>query len=92
MKEIVLTVPKEYTTNLYGKELGLEIYENQLKNNIDLKSGTKPIFPKEIKRLSSSFIQALAKNIANEIGYTELPKRIHISDPNLEKQFFNNLF
>lgn len=67
MKEINLKFSKSIT-RIAGNPFGKEIYENQIKDNMDLENVNKIIFPKSINGVSISFVQGLMYDIVEKKG------------------------
>lgn len=62
-------------------EYGRKIYNEQVKDIINLDYNIPIVFcfPKNIVKVSSSFVQGLFKDILDKIGYVGFEKRIIIS-------------
>ena len=93
--KIYLDFPKSESSSLVGKELGLETYLKQVKNNIDY-SVDKIIlvFPNHKSMVSSSFIEGLFKNIEKEIGIVKTRELFEIQSKyqNIIKKFELEIF
>lgn len=71
----------EEDDRLVGFEYGQKVYNEQVRDIIDLFS-TDPIvvcFPKNIIKVSSSFVQGFFEDVIHTIGYIGFEKRIIIS-------------
>lgn len=92
-KRIELKFPKtltRLTDNTYGKE----IFREQVSEKIDYNGINTIVFPNEIKKASSSFVQGFFTDIINKIGYEELDKYIVIESEqqSLKDSIRKNLF
>lgn len=73
---------------LYGKE----IYEQQVKNQIDLSKKTYIEFPEEIVRIASSFVQGFFEDIIAQIGVDSIgDKVVIVASPEIKKSIMGNL-
>lgn len=81
MKTINLTFEKS-ETGLAGFPYGKSVYDNQVKENIDFETTTTIVFPEQIKKVASSFVQGFFAEIIENIGYKELKNHIIINSTN----------
>ena len=92
MNRIELTFPntvRALVHNPYGKE----IYESQVADKIDFNDINVIVFPPEIVRASSSFVQGFFSAIIQKIGYEGLNDRVRIESgqETLKSSIQNNL-
>lgn len=64
---------------LIGKLYGCSIYEQQVKDKIDMAKSNIIVFPDNIEIISSSFTQGFFSELINIIGYDDLFKVVKIS-------------
>lgn len=93
MQEINLEFDKSIT-RLYGNPYGREVYEKQVKDKININENNVLVFPPQIIKVSSSFVQGFFTELVNEIGYEELERHITIKseNPKLKDSIWENLF
>lgn len=77
MKKIELVFDKA-DTSLAGFPYGKKVYENQVKNEMDFSESLTIVFPEQIERVASSFIQGFFSDIINIIGYGGIERQIEI--------------
>lgn len=77
MERIELSIPKDIT-KLAGNSYGVKIYNEQVKDKYVIKDGCVIVFPKQIDRVASSFIQGFFSDIMNTMGYTAIGERIEV--------------
>jgi len=78
---------------LAGYEYGKQIYETQVRNNIDINKEFYIEIPSNIQFAASSFVQGFFSNIIEEIGLylTEKRAKIISDNPNIKNKFLNKL-
>ena len=81
MSTINLIFPKS-ETRLAGFPYGEEIYRNQVKGTISFDDKIKIIFPDQIEKVASSFVQGFFANIVMAIGYKGIEKNVIIKTQN----------
>lgn len=81
MKCIYLVFP-EGKTRLVGYSNGKYIYNMQLKGEISPDEITYIIFPEQIEKVSSSFLEGLFEDIFNQFGYKVAGEKIRIETKN----------
>lgn len=94
MKTIKLKFEKS-VTRLAGFPFGKATYKNQVKNFIKLDGTTTEIvFPTQIEKVASSFVQGFFEELINSIGYDEIEKMfvIKASSEKLEKNIRENIY
>ena len=91
-QRIELTFPKDLS-KLAGNVFGRNTYLQQVKNVIDLSKNIAFVFPTEIDRMASSFVQGFFDEIVNEIGISGVEEQIDFesSIPNLKDFVLENL-
>ncbi|MBQ6718554.1 MAG: DUF4325 domain-containing protein [Clostridia bacterium] len=71
------------TTRLAYYPYGKEVYEQQVKPNIDFSNDITYIeFPDQIVKAASSFVQGFFEDIISNIGYEAIEKKIVILSKN----------
>jgi len=97
MKDIRLVFEKSQT-RLAGFPFGETVYKEQVKNEIletgDRKECYKIIFPIQIEKVASSFIQGFFSELINSIGYEEIEKKfiIETSSEKLTNRIKENIY
>lgn len=81
MKCIYLVFP-EGKTRLVGYSNGKYIYNMQLKGEISPDEITYIIFPEQIEKVSSSFLEGLFEDIFNQFGYKVAGEKIRVETKN----------
>ena len=78
---------------LAGYEFGMETYKNQVENRINFDQKITIVFPDNIQRIASSFIQGFFENIVQHIGVSGVEKNIEINSTKeeLKKILISNL-
>lgn len=74
---IELNIDKNFIC-LAGNDYGKKIYNEQVKNIIDISKDFYIKFPSSVKFISSSFVVGLFFEIVNEIGLKMTEERAHI--------------
>lgn len=77
MKTIVLNFPKS-ETRLAGFPYGEKVYEEQVQKIISFDEKITIIFPEQIEKVASSFVQGFFANIVMAIGYKGIEKNVII--------------
>lgn len=80
-------------TRLAGYPYGLSIYQTQVKGKIDIMQPCTIVFPKNIERVASSFVQGFFAEIIEEIGYQRIESSVTIvsSSQELTDDIWNKL-
>ncbi len=65
-------------TKLAGYDLGVSVFENQIKNKVDYMNIITIEFPPRINSIASSFIQGFFKDIVEEIGISGIENNVTI--------------
>lgn len=84
MSNSVSLVFNKTITKLAGFPYGESIYETQIKDKVDLFQPCKIVFPSNIERVASSFVQGLFSEIVKAIGYQGVEDNIEIETANKE--------
>lgn len=66
------------TTRLAGFPYGLAVFNEQVKNRISFNEEVTIIFPEQIEKVASSFVQGFFSIIVEEIGYKGIEEKINI--------------
>lgn len=80
MKKINVKIPptvKSLTYNPYGKE----VYEKQVKEYIDLTDMNEIVFPDQVEKASSSFVQGFFADVIDTIGIDAISAHFTIVSP-----------
>lgn len=77
MKKIYLIFSKS-ETRLAGFPYGEAIYKNQVEKNFTLGDEITIVFPKQIEKIASSFVQGFFAVLVTEIGYKGIEEKIII--------------
>lgn len=80
-------------SGLAGYDYGKEIYIKQVKDKVDISKKIIIIFPDNIKRIASSFVQGFFEEFVKEIGITGIKNHIElsVSSDKLKNSIYNNL-
>ena len=81
MKCIYLVFP-EGKTRLVGYNYGKNIYNMQLKGEISPDEITYIVFPEQIEKVSSSFLEGLFEDIFNQFGYKVAGDKVRVETKN----------
>lgn len=84
MSNSVSLVFNKTITKLAGFPYGESVYEAQIKDKVDLFQPCKIVFPSNIERVASSFVQGLFSEIVKAIGYQGVENNIEIETANKE--------
>lgn len=91
--EILLKFDKA-TTRLAGNPYGRKEFELQAKDKINYNAINKIIFPNQIEKIASSFIQGFFAEIVEKVGYAKFDEvvKIEAKDTALADNIHNDLF
>ena len=80
-------------SGLAGYDYGKDIYKKQVKNKIDFKQKTCIVFPNNIQRIASSFVQGFFEEIIANAGISSVGNTIDIKCVNeeLKQSIVDNL-
>lgn len=93
MKNIIELQVDKALTGLAGYDYGKKIYNEQVKCNIDFTKGITVIFPNNIQRIASSFVQGFFEDFVKQIGLSGIEKNVTIeaSSEKLKNSIIRNL-
>lgn len=93
MENKVILVLSKNIIGLAGYEYGKQIYESQVRGNIDINKDFYIEIPSNIKFVASSFVQGFFSHIIEEIGLSLTEKRAKIlsENANIEEKFLKKL-
>lgn len=93
MNNKVILIVEKSLTGLAGYDYGKKIYEEQVRDNLDLSVKATIVFPDNIQRMASSFVQGFFEDIVNKIGVSGIEKNIilDVSSEKLRQSIINNL-
>ena len=83
MNNIVEIEVDKSITGLAGYDYGKKIYTEQVKNKIDLQQNFVIVFPDNIQRMASSFIQGFFEEIVGEIGILGVERQLEVRSSNI---------
>lgn len=91
-QRINLVFPKDLT-KLAGNSFGTQIFIDQVKNKIDYNKECIIVFPNQIDRIATSFIQGFFDDILQHIGLSGIKEQIFFesSITDLKKFVLENL-
>lgn len=80
-------------TKLAGYDLGVFIFESQIKNKINYMDNITIEFPERVDSIASSFIQGFFKELVEELGISGIENNVNIvsSISNCKEMFIENL-
>lgn len=81
MRRIIIEIPskvRSLTYNPYGKE----VYETQVKAQMDLTDMNEIVFPNQVEKASSSFVQGFFAELIDTIGVDAIFEHFTICSPN----------
>lgn len=80
-------------SRLAGFAYGQEIFQKQVKEQIDYQGITHIVFPDSIIKIASSFVQGFFDEIIAKVGMDAIGRTIIIStqNPDLKESILNNL-
>lgn len=80
-------------TRLAGYEYGKSVFDNQVKDKIDYNDSIVIVFPSNIVKLASSFIQGFFGEMVENIGISGIEEKVSIesSNPKIHRDVVNNL-
>lgn len=79
MNNIIKLDFEKSTTRLAGNPYGKQVYQQQVKDKINFEQKNTIIFPKNIEKVASSFVQGFFEEIIKEVGYARVKDVIDIS-------------
>ena len=80
-------------TGLAGFDFGNKMYEEQVKGKIDFNGEIILVFPENIQRFASSFIQGFFEDFVTHIGISGIENNVKIESSNkkLKEKIINDL-
>ena len=80
-------------SGLAGYDYGKQIYAEQVEGKIDISRKATIIFPDNIKRIASSFVQGFFEDFVKQIGISGIQRNIElsVSSEKLRNSILNNL-
>lgn len=81
MKTINLIFPKS-ETRLAGFPYGEEVYKSQVQDIISFDDNLTIVFPDQIEKVASSFVQGFFANLVMNIGYKGIERNVIIKTKN----------
>lgn len=81
-------------TRLAGFPYGEAVFKSQVEDKINYSEEINIIFPDNIEKIASSFIQGFFSKIIQNIGYTGFEKNVHIhcSSEELKQYIRKNIY
>lgn len=94
MKNDIILQFDKATTRLAGNPYGRNVYADQVESKIKYNAQNVIVFPDNIEKVASSFVQGFFAKIVEKIGYAEFDNIISIKAKNseLENNIRNDLF
>jgi len=76
-----------------GNPYGKEVYKTQVKDKFDYNDKNIIVFPEQVKKIASSFVQGFFSEIINSVGYARFLELvdIQVSSDELRKQILEDL-
>ncbi len=93
MENVIKLDIKKNITKLAGYSLGKDIYDTQVKGNIDFSQDITIEFPENIQDIASSFIQGFFYEFIEKIGIKGIQDCVEIisSKEDMKEEIINNL-
>ena len=90
--EVEIKVDKAIT-GLAGYDYGKKIYTEQVKGKINFSEDFTFIFPNNVQRIASSFIQGFFEDIMAQIGVAGVERQLNVisANNNLKRVIIENL-
>lgn len=81
-------------TRLAGFPYGRKIFDEQVENKINYNDKITIIFPDQIEKIASSFVQGFFAEIVKNIGYSGIERQVEISarTPELISNIKKNIY
>lgn len=78
---------------LAGYQYGKTVFEEQVESSIDYSQQTVIVFPEQIIRIASSFVQGFFEKIIENVGISGIGKIVLVesSNPKVYESIINNL-
>lgn len=93
MDNVIILKFEKSLTGLAGYDFGMETYNKQVDGKVDFSKEITLIFPENIQRIASSFVQGFFEKIIQQIGISGVKDSIIIksSRVNMKEKIVNNL-
>ncbi len=65
-------------TRLAGFPYGRDVYMKQVNGKVDLSGQIEIVFPKQIEKVASSFVQGFFSELVSKIGYIGIDQKVTI--------------
>ncbi|MBS6195468.1 MAG: hypothetical protein KH828_07810 [Clostridiales bacterium] len=93
MDNVIILKFEKSLSGLAGYDFGMETYNKQVEGKIDFSKKATLIFPDNIQRIASSFVQGFFEKIIQQIGISGIRDSIIIesSRANMKEKIVNNL-
>lgn len=93
MDNVIILKFEKSLTGLAGYDFGMETYNKQVDGKVDFSKEITLIFPENIQRIASSFVQGFFEKIIQQIGISGVRDSIIIksSRVNMKEKIVNNL-
>lgn len=81
-------------TRIAGNPYGKEVFRTQVQNKIDYQTKNCIVFPDQIEKIASSFVQGFFSEVIKKVGYARFGEVITVkaSSIELEKQIIEDLY
>ena len=83
-QKIVLILKDKTLTKLAGNPFGRELFQEQVKDKVDLNQRFLNVLPEQIDYLATSFVQGFFGEIYKQIGRDGMEKNFDISAPSIK--------
>lgn len=90
MNKVILEFDKKLA-NLAGYEFGVKVYNEQVKDKLDLTKEFEIEFPQEIRMVAYSFVQGFFSEIVKQIGLKSTEEKLKISNEKIYKSVIKKL-
>jgi len=93
LDNVIILKFEKSLTGLAGYDFGMETYNKQVDGKVDFSKEITLIFPENIQRIASSFVQGFFEKIIQQIGISGVRDSIIIksSRVNMKEKIVNNL-
>lgn len=83
----------QMVTRLAGFDYGKEVYQEQVKDQIDFSSQTTIEFPEQIIKIASSFVQGFFAEIIEQVGLDQIGVQVDVNagSPEIVASILDNL-
>ena len=93
MNNKVILLFEKSLAGLAGYDFGAKTFQEQVKGKIDYNKDFEIVFPDNIERVASSFVQGFFEEIVQNIGITGVEEKVKISSSkdNMKQIIIKNL-